>query len=109
MGLYHSTYKAYGFAIPTTTDFDQLDEAMADQPDSDRLARISHLYLGDFEVLFLLANCEEIEPNTYAALAADDLNRYMQPIWETALHNMAVRLGHPLHPEPAWLVLHNYS
>jgi hypothetical protein len=109
MGLQHSTYKAYGFEIPTSTDFDALDTVLNDQPDSDRLARVQHLYLGDFEVLFLLVACEEIEENTFARLAPDDLDRHMQPIWETALHNMAVRLGHAMHPEPAWLVLHDHS
>jgi hypothetical protein len=109
MGLCHSTYKAYGFEIPATTDFEHLDQIIADQPDNDPLARITHQYLGDFEHLFLLAACEEIEPNTYARLAPDDLHRHMTPIWETALHNMAVRLGHPQHPDPAWLVLHDHS
>jgi hypothetical protein len=109
MGLQHSTYKAYGFEIPTSTDFDALDTVLNDQPDGDRLARVTHRYLGDFEQLFLLAACEEIEPNTFARLAPDDLDRHMQPIWETALHNMAVRLGHATHPEPAWLVLHDHS
>jgi hypothetical protein len=109
MGLQHSTYKAYGFEIPTTTDFDALDKVLAEQPDADRLARVTHQYLGDFEHLFLLAVCEEIEANTFARLAPDDLDRHMRPIWETALHNMAVRLGHAAHPEPAWLVLHDHS
>jgi hypothetical protein len=109
MGLDHSTYKGYGFEIPTTTDFEALDEVLADQADGDRFARIEHLFLGDFEVLFLLAACEEIGSNTFARLAPDDLVRHMTPVWDTALHNMALRLGHPLHPEPAWLVLHNHS
>lgn len=109
MGLQHSTYKAYGFEIPASTDFDALDQVLADQPDSDRLARVQRLYLGDFEVLFLLTVCEEIEANTFARLDPDDLERHMQPIWTTALHNMAVRLGHELHPEPAWLVIHDHS
>jgi hypothetical protein len=109
MGLHHSTYKAYGFEIPTTTDFDALDKVLAEKPDADRLARVRHLYLGDFEVLFLLTACEEIEANTFARLAPDDLDRHMQPIRDTALHDVAVRLGHELHPEPAWLVLHDHS
>ncbi|MDX3520762.1 hypothetical protein [Streptomyces scabiei] len=109
MGLKNTTSLAYGFEIPATTDFEALDAVLNDQPDSDRLARVQHLYLGDFEHLFLLTACEEIEANTFARLAPDDLDRHMQPIWETALHNMAIRLGHPDHPEPAWLVLHDHS
>lgn len=109
MGLQHTTYKAYGFEIPTTTDFEALNAVLADQPDGERLGRVQHLYLGDFEALFLLTACEEIEANTFARLAPDDLERHLQPIWTTALHNIAVRLGHELHPEPAWLVLHDHS
>lgn len=105
MGLQHSTYKAYGFEIPATTDYERLDTVLAEQPD----ARVRHLYLGDFEVLFLLTACEEIEENTFARLQPDDLDRHMQPIWDTALHNIAVRLGHETHPEPAWLVIHDHS
>jgi hypothetical protein len=29
--------------------------------------------------------------------------------WIAALHGIAVRLGRPEHPLPAWLVLHNHS
>lgn len=109
MGLYHSTYRAYGFEIPTTTDFEQLDQVLADQPDGERLGRIEHTYLGDYEQLFLLAVCDEVEANEFARITAADFQRYELPVWNTALHNIAVRLGHPLHPEPAWLVLHDHS
>jgi hypothetical protein len=109
MGLYHSAYKAYGFEIPTTTDFERLDAVLADQPDGERLGRVHHQYLGDFEQLFLLTECEEIEENTFARITADDFTRPEVPVWNTVLHNIAVQLGHELHPKPAWLVLHNYS
>jgi hypothetical protein len=109
MGLYHSTYKAYGFEIPATTDFEQLDQVLADQPDGERLGRVQHTYLGDFERLFLLAVCEEIEANDFARITADDCQRYELPVWNTVLHDTAVRLGHEQHPEPTWLLLHDYS
>ena len=109
MGLSHSTYRAYGFEIPTTTDFEQLDAVLADQPDGERLGRIQHTYLGDYEQLFLLTALDEVEENTFARITAADFERYELPVWNTALHNIAVRLGHPLHPEPTWLVLHDHS
>lgn len=109
MGLSHSTYRAYGFEIPTTTDFDHLDQVLADQPDGERLGRIQHTYLGDYGQLFLLAVCDEVEENAFARITAADFGRYELPVWNTALHNIAVRLGHELHPEPAWLVLHDHS
>lgn len=109
MGLYHSVYRAYGFEIPADTDFDHVDQVLADQPDGERLGRIRHTYLGDFEQLFLLAVSDEVEANAFARITAADFQRYELPAWNTALHNIAVRLGHPLHPEPAWLVLHDHS
>lgn len=106
MGLYHSTYRGYGFEIPPTTDFEHLDEVLADQRDSHR---VQHTYLGDFERLFLLTVCDEVEANASASITAADFQRYEIPTWNTALHNVAVRLGHEQHPEPAWLVLHDHS
>lgn len=109
MGLYHSVYRGYGFEIPTTTDFEHLDQVITDQPDGERLGRVWHQYLGDFEQLFLLTACEEVKENEFARLTADDFQRPELPVWNTVLHNIAVRLGHELHPEPAWLILHDYS
>ncbi|MFM9656788.1 hypothetical protein [Streptomyces scabiei] len=109
MGLQHSTYIAYGFEIPTTTDFDALDAVLADQPDADRLGRIHHQYLGDFERLFLLAACTEVEENTCVPMTADHCGRPELGGWITALHDIAVRLGHKGHSLPTWLVLHDHS
>lgn len=109
MGLQHSTYRAYGFEIPTTTDFDHLDQALAGQPDSVRLGHVQHTYLGDYEQLFLLTALDEVEENTFARITAAHFERPELPAWNTALHNIAVRLGHEQHPEPAWLVLHDHS
>ena len=106
MGLYHSAYRAYGFEIPTTTDFEHLDEVLADQPGSHR---VQHTYLGDFERLFILTVLDEVEENTAASITAADFTRYEVPAWNATLHSIAVRLGHETHPEPAWLVLHDYS
>lgn len=106
MGLYHSTYRGYGFEIPATTDFEHLDEVLQGQPGNDR---VQHTYLGDFERLFLLAVCDEVEENTAASITAADFARYEIPAWNTALHSIAVRLGHETHPEAAWLVLHDNS
>lgn len=109
MGLQHSTHLGYGFEIPATTDFEAIDTVLADQPDGERFGRVHHQFLGDFEQLFLLTESEEIEPNNFARITPDQFARYEIPVWNTVLHNMALRLGHGLHPEPAWLVLHNHS
>lgn len=109
MGLYHTTSVAYGFEIPATTDFEHLDAVLADQPDGERLGRVEHTFLGDFEQLFLVTESREVEANSFARITAEDFARYEIPVWTTVLHNVAVRLGHELHPEPAWLVLHDHS
>lgn len=108
MGLYHSVYRAYGFEIPAV-DIDTLDTALADQPNGERLGRVHHQYLGDFEKTFLLTESTEIEACDFARITAADHTRYEIPVWNTVLHNMAVRLGHELHPDPTWLVIHDYS
>ena len=109
MGLYHSTYKAYGFEIPATTDFERLDEVLASQPEREQGGRVEHTFLGDFERLFLHTVCEEVEENTAATVTPADFARYEISAWTAALHANAVRLGHETHPEPTWLVLHDYS
>ena len=109
MGLYHSTRVAYGFEIPSTTDFEALDEILADQPDAELLGRVHHTYLGDFERLFLLANSTEVEENTAVTITGADYQRPELAGWTAALHDIANRLGHPEHPLPAWLVLHDHS
>lgn len=106
MGLQHTTTVGYGIEIPVTVDFEHLDQVLANQPD-DR--RIHHTYLGDFDRLFLLAESREVEACDFVRLAACDFTRYEIPAWNTALHSLAVRLGHEEHPDPAWLVLHDHS
>jgi hypothetical protein len=107
MGYYHSTDLAYGFEIPATTDYDALDEAIADQPigpDS-----VGHITVGDYEKTLLVTRCTEVEENTIVRLTADTLAQPAElAAWEEALHDVAVRLGYPDHPAPAWLVVHNY-
>jgi len=109
MGLSHTTYVGYGFEIPATTDFEHLDQVLADQPDAETLGRVQHTYLGDYEHLFLLTECTELEENDAVAITGADYQRPELGGWIAALHDTASRLGHPNHPLPAWLVLHDHS
>ncbi|WP_338683865.1 hypothetical protein QD712_25615 [Streptomyces acidiscabies] len=109
MGLYHTVTVAYGFEIPATTDFERLDEVLADQPNSERPGRVHHTYLGDFERLFLLAESTEVDENAFTAVMPNAYTRYEVPAWNAALHLIAGRLGYEQHPLPAWLVLHDHS
>jgi len=109
MSLDHSTYVAYGLEIPSTTDFERLDQILTDQADAERLGRVQHVYLGDYERLFLLTACDEVPENSCVAMTAAHYQRPELAGWIAALHDIAVRLGHPDHPLPTWLVLHDYS
>jgi hypothetical protein len=109
MGLYHSTYLVYGVEIPATTDFDRLDQVLAEQPDNGTVPRVEHTYLGDFQRLFLHTVCEEVEENTATVVGPHAYTRHEIPAWNAALHLMASRLGNARHELPRWLVLHNHS
>lgn len=107
MGLYHSTYLAYGFEIPADTDIDELDELLADQP-QDRES-VGHIVVGDRDQLLLVTRFASVAENTVVRLTADSLAPSdLTATWGAALHAVAVRLGCPDHPAPAWLVVHNY-
>lgn len=107
MGLYHSTYLTYGFEIPADTDIDELDALLADQPkvrDS-----VGHIVVGDRDHLLLVTRFTTVAENTVVPLTGDVLAQPAElTAWEAALHDVAVRLGCPDHPAPAWLVVHNY-
>lgn len=105
MSLDHSTYLAYGIEIPTTTDFDRLDQVLAEQGRD----RVEHLYLGDYERLFLYTESTEVKKNTAVVIGPNAYARYEITGWNKALHEIAARLGHEQHPLPTWLVLHDHS
>lgn len=108
MGLYHSVGIAFGFEIPTDTDYDQLDKVIGDGPDLLKDS-VGHITVGDGDRLLLVTRYSPIEENEVVRLTGEAL---AQPgelaVWEAALHDAAVRLGHPDHSAPAWLAIHNY-
>lgn len=108
MGLYHSTYLAYGFEIPDQTDIDDIDRACFGQPESPD--SVGYLTVGDRDQLLLVTRHRRVEENTVVRLTADSLAPAAElAVWEEALHGVAVRLGFTDHPAPAWLVLHDHS
>jgi hypothetical protein len=107
MGLYHSICLTYGFEIPADTDIDELDALLADQP-KDRES-VGHVVVGDRDQLLLVTRFAGVAENTVVRLTADTLTPTdVTATWDAALHEIAVRLGHPDHPAPAWLVVHNH-
>ena len=107
MGLYHSVGIAYGFEIPTTTDLDQLDKVIGDGPDLVKDS-VGHIVVGDYDRLLLVTRYEPVTENAVVQITADMASAAELGAWDSALHDVAVRLGHETHPEPAWLVIHNY-
>lgn len=108
MGLYHSVSLSYGFEIPADTDLDQLDAVIGDGPDLVK-DNVGHLIVGDYERLLLVTRHTRVDENDVVCLAADSLAHLGELAeWDAALHEVAVRLGHVDHPEPAWLLVHNY-
>lgn len=108
MGLYHSVAIAYGFEIPATTDLDQLDQVIGDGPDLVK-DNVGHIVIGDYDQLLLVTRYTTVKENAVIRLTADTLAPPADlAAWEEALHAIAVRLGHPDHPAPAWLAIHNY-
>lgn len=107
MGLYHSTYLTYGFEIPADTDTDELDTLLADQLKP--RDNVGHITVGDRDQLLLVTRFTTVAENTVVRLTADSLVPTDQTAaWDAALHDVAVRLGQPDHPSPAWLVVHNH-
>jgi hypothetical protein len=108
MGLYHSVALAYGFEIPADTDIDQLDKVIGDGPDLLKDS-VGHIVMGDYDRLLLVTRYTSADENTVVRLTADSLAKTDETTaWDTALHDVAVRLEYADHPAPAWLLIHNY-
>lgn len=110
MGLCHSVGIAYGFEIPNTIDLDQLDAVIGDGPDL-VMDSVGHIVVGDYDRLLLVTRYVAIGECTVVpfGLSPDTSAEPAElEAWGTALHDVAVRLGHGEHPAPAWLAIHNY-
>jgi hypothetical protein len=107
MGLSHTVAVTYGFEISNTTDLDRLDEVIGDGPDLLKDS-VGHIVVGDWERLLLVTRYTRVEENDVVQITAGMASVAELAAWDSALHDVAVRLGHETHPEPAWLVVHNY-
>jgi len=107
MGMYHSSYLAYGFQIPDT-DPEELEEALKGQRDTHR---VGYLHAGDYDrdKTFLTTECHSVDLGDFKVITADSFQRYEIPAWNAALHEAAVKLGHSEHPEPGWLLVPDLS
>jgi hypothetical protein len=107
MGLYHSVAVTYDFELPGRPDLDRLDEVIGDGPDLVK-DRVGHVIVGDYDRVLLVTRYTPINENAVVQITAGMASVAELAAWDSALHDVAVRLGHETHPEPAWLVVHNY-
>lgn len=108
MGLYHSVHVVYGFEIPTDTDLETLDRVIGDGPDLVKDS-VGHIVVGDYDQLLLVTRFTPVKENEVVPVIPDDLASVAElAAWDSELDAVAVRLGHADHPEPRWLVIHNY-
>lgn len=108
MGLYHNVSLAYGFEIPADTDLDAIDRALGDERNDDPDA-VGYTVIGDRDKAILCTRFTPVKENEVIPLIPDELASAAElAAWESALDYTAVRLGYADHPEPRWLVVHNY-
>lgn len=106
MGLYHSVGIVYGFEIPARTDIDDIDRACFGQPESPD--SVGYIVVGDCDQLLLVTRNLPVKENEVVRLGWSLAEPAELAAWEEALHDVALRLGIPDHPAPAWLAVHNY-
>lgn len=103
MGMYHSTYFAYGFEIPRT-DADKLDAVLADTP-------VSYLHAGDYDRdrTFLVTECTEVKLGDHRKVTPEAFQAAEIEAWNAALTEAAARLGVFAGFEPGWFVVPDLS
>ncbi|MFI2426550.1 hypothetical protein ACH5A7_21045 [Streptomyces sp. NPDC018955] len=114
MGMYHSTYFAYGLHIPVDgpawAETDRIDSELAKL--KDRCPDVGHLSAGhyDDDMVFLVTKTDEVRLGSYgrANLATDE----ERAAWNLQLAHAVVALGYDELPdlaEPGWLCIPDLS
>jgi len=104
MGMYHSTYFAYGFQIPDT-DSDTLEDALKD------VAGVGYLKAGDYDrdMTFLTTECIEVKLGDHRKVKPNAFEAPEVEAWNAALTEAATRLGVTSGFEPGWFVVPDLS
>jgi hypothetical protein len=114
MGMYHSTYFAYGIHIPTAesawVEGDRIDVELAKH--KDRCPDVGHLAAGDYDhdLLFLVTTSNEIRLGAYGR--ATEATTAQRANWDHQLANAVQALGYselPDLPPPGWLCIPDLS
>ncbi|MCL7377439.1 hypothetical protein [Streptomyces sp. 35G-GA-8] len=99
MGMYHSTYFAYGFQIPQT-DPDRLEDL-----------ELGYLLAGDYDrdMVFLVTQCVEVRLGTYKTVRPHDATQGQYEDWDEQLRAAAETLAVTPITEPGWIVVPDLS
>lgn len=107
MGMYHSTYFAYGFQLPDTGS-DAIEAALKGLPGD---THVGYLHAGDYDrdMTFLVTECTEVSLGDHRKVKPEAFQAPEIEAWNTALTEAAARLGVTSGFEPGWFVVPDLS
>ncbi|MFI8351250.1 hypothetical protein [Streptomyces sp. NPDC085596] len=103
MGMYHSTYFAYGVRIPDT-DPEHIEETELGEG-------VGYLLAGDYDrdMTFLTTQCKEVDLGEFQHVTPQTADDEQRAAWDQALRTAAARLGVEPQSEPGWFVVPDLS
>lgn len=116
MGMYHSTYFAYGVHIPLADDVhvwaetDRIDRELP----GDRCPDVGHLTAGNYDAdrLFLTTQCDEVKLGTYKHVTPETVTAEQLADWNQQLAVAVDALGYGTLPDlagPGWICIPDLS
>lgn len=113
MGMYHSTYFAYGIHIPLNghawEESERADVSLqrvkAECPD------VGHLSAGDYDrdMFFLVTQCDSVDLGQFRHVNPQSADADQLADWNRQLAAAARALGHDKTGEPGWLTVPDVS
>jgi hypothetical protein len=113
MGMYHSTYFAYGMHIP----FDGYPWEEGERADTvlagikEQCPDVGHLCAGDYDrdMYFLVTECTEVNLGEFKHVTPQAADTEQLAIWNRQLAAAAEALGYAVSAEPGWLTVPDVS
>lgn len=113
MGMYHSTYFAYGFRIPDTGAPWQMAERLeAELPKLKATCPdVGFLQAGNYDedMTFLTTQCDEVDLGEFKTVTPQLFPREERSTWNEQLRTAAAALGIEDILEPGWIVVPDLS
>lgn len=111
MGMYHSTYFAYGFQIPTVgmVDLEDLDTQLQRHKEQHG-GDVGYLSAGDYDrdMVFLTTECTEVDLGKFEIVTPQTHSPEQYETWNKALRAAAQSLG-VVPRAPGWIVVPDLS